>query len=258
MARDRIPAPEIYQASARREGLPKLEARDEADLRWYFREARAAVGGLAAQGYDPGIDHDVGSDDQIARAFARVPLAKRASRVEAARDRLLLVPDGSTSWVTLSLVYGLPRRDDPWQDFAREPELAPLVSRAPSLLAVVSGMGLDLGRAAVRAWEIAHRSKTPPKKDPALVLATLREIRSMYTTAANAYREAQRALLAVARDRKADEARRDVGDLGPASERLLAASAERSDAETAARALRLLARGTRSRAILIDLEREPE
>jgi hypothetical protein len=90
--------------------LKALSSRDISELRSYFRDMAANVGGLKGRDFEAEIgrgghvdsaDHERITDRQIAHAG-------RARRIERIRDRL---PPGA--WSVLSWAYGEPRHDFP-------------------------------------------------------------------------------------------------------------------------------------------------
>ncbi len=216
----------------------KLPVADESDLRWYFRESAAAVSGLQGQAYEPGIDCSPDPDDDLVRAFGRVGQVKRIARIESIQARVLL--RSASAWGTLSAVYGPPRRSDPWQDFYKEPELAPLVRYVSSLRHAAHRVLVEeekelgsprsafaedeIGRAAIRVWEHAQRRA----KDPGLIATARIEARQLYAEAASAYRAAKDGLRDAEREEDTDSKRRilaaEVRPLSSACERILAST----------------------------------
>lgn len=82
-----------------------LSSRDVSELRMYFRDLAANVGGLQAQGYEPRIEGAMVDMEPTERQIAH---AGRARRVERIRDRM---PAGA--WQVLSVAFGEPRHDFP-------------------------------------------------------------------------------------------------------------------------------------------------
>lgn len=252
-----------------------LSPRDAGELRWYFREASGALSGVEASGYEPTTGKtEYSSSDAVVRAFERSRAVRRLGRLERARDALGAAPQGPWHWMVLRLVHGWPRREDPWQDFAREPELAPLVRHSPTLRAaglraalregraeairegwmaehlhelereklrdeggspmaaagrlivLLDRPGLapdedEVGRFAVRAWEIASRGQKH-LRDALLCARVKAEARTTYEGAAEAWRGARAS--AARAERPGAFVPGDLEPLGESSSRLLAAA----------------------------------
>lgn len=161
--------------------LKALTSRDISELRAYFRDSAANVGGLK------GIDYAAklggasgGSDDHERITDKMIAAAGRGRRVERVRDRM---PGGA--WSVLATAYGEPRHEFP----AGVPEdVASLLSATETAL----GWGDDLVReadaeeAARRAYAAARLEGATPYAVTARVWAAMASVERTHIDASRA------------------------------------------------------------------------